>query len=72
MGEPLLLSKRNAASALGISVRTLETLIAVHELKSVRVGRRRMIPRSALERFVRTDHPTCPKAAGQDKSAADD
>jgi excisionase family DNA binding protein len=56
--ERLLSPKRQAAEALGISVRTLETLIALGELKSVRVGRRRLIPRTELERFARRDHPT--------------
>ncbi len=54
----ILCSKREAASALGISVRTLETLIAVKELKSVRIGRRRMVPQAELERFARRDHAT--------------
>jgi excisionase family DNA binding protein len=56
--EPLLSAKREAARVLGLSVRTLETLIALKELKSVRVGRRRLIPRAELERFIRRDHPT--------------
>jgi len=56
MEEPLLLSKRDSAAALGISLRTLEMLIAVRELKSVRVGRRRLIPRRELEKFARRDH----------------
>lgn len=59
----ILCSKRDAASALGISVRTLETLIAVKELKSVRIGRRRMVPRVELERFARRDHATRSTAA---------
>jgi len=56
--DSLLSPKREAAQVLGISVRTLETLIALGELKSVRVGRRRLIPRGELERFARRDHPT--------------
>ena len=58
MSERLLCSKREAANTLGISVRTLETLLSVKELKSVRIGRRRMISSAELERFVRRDHPT--------------
>jgi excisionase family DNA binding protein len=59
--ERLLSPKREAAVALGISVRTLETLIALGELKSVRVGRRRMIPVIELQRFARRDHSTRPR-----------
>lgn len=58
MTERILYSKRDAAAGLGLSVRTLETLIAVRELKSVSVGRRRMIPATELERFARRDHRT--------------
>jgi excisionase family DNA binding protein len=58
MKESLLFSKRDSAAALGISMRTLETLISLMELKSVRVGRRRLIPRCELEKFARRDHLT--------------
>jgi excisionase family DNA binding protein len=54
--EPLLSSKREAARVLGISIRTLETLIALGELKSVCIRRRRMIPTAELVRFARRDH----------------
>jgi excisionase family DNA binding protein len=60
--DRLLWSKRESASALGISVRTLENLLSVRELKSVRVGRRRMISQNELERFARHDHTTKPRA----------
>lgn len=56
MEAPLLLSKRNAAASLGISLRTLEMLISIKELKSVRIGKRRLIPRRELEKFARRDH----------------
>jgi excisionase family DNA binding protein len=56
--ERLLYSKREAASALGVSIRTLETLVSLNQLRSVRIGRRRMVSRRALEAFVRRDHPT--------------
>lgn len=56
--EPLLIAKREAAKVLGISVRTLETLISLRQIKSVRVGRRRLIPTAELARFTRQDHVT--------------
>jgi excisionase family DNA binding protein len=61
MKERLLCTKREAAGVLGLSVRTVESLIAIRELKSIRVGGRRMIPAVELERFVRRDHPTQPR-----------
>ena len=45
----LLYGKREAAVALGISLK---------ELRSVRVGRRRLISIKELERFMRGDHST--------------
>jgi excisionase family DNA binding protein len=58
MSHRVLLTKKEAAIALGISVRTLELLIAVQELKSIRIGRRRMVAVAELERFSRCDHAT--------------
>lgn len=56
----LLYGKREAASVLGLSLRTVDLLIAAKELKSIRVGRRRMISGKELERFVGRDHSTRP------------
>lgn len=42
-----------AARRLGLSIRTVATLVARRELASRKVGRRRLIPVAALEAFVR-------------------
>jgi excisionase family DNA binding protein len=55
--DKLLCSKREAAEALGCSIRTIENLISRKELVSRRVGRRRMIPCAALTQFSRRDTP---------------
>jgi excisionase family DNA binding protein len=56
--QKLLLPKREAAQALGgISVRFLDELLAKKVLKSIKVGRRRMIPLRELERFSRIGCP---------------
>lgn len=47
-----------AARRLGLSQRTVATLIARRELPSRKVGRRRIIPVAALEQFLRRDHAT--------------
>jgi len=44
-----------AARRLGLSARTVATLVLRHELPSRKVGRRRIIPVAALEAFVRGD-----------------
>jgi excisionase family DNA binding protein len=54
----LLHSKRRAAFLLGVSERTLHTLIARRELKVRRVGRRVLVPASELTKFIRKDHDT--------------
>jgi excisionase family DNA binding protein len=55
---PLLHSKRQAARIIGISERTLHSLIAARQLGRVRVGRRVLIPHAELVRFCENDHPT--------------
>ena len=47
--ETIALSKREAAEILGISVRTIERLIALKHLEVHRLGRRVLIRRVALE-----------------------
>jgi excisionase family DNA binding protein len=70
MTDPILISKRDAAKALSISLRTLDYLIASKELAVRRVGRRCLIPRRLLEEFARRDHPTQANdhIASQDRS----
>jgi len=45
-----------AARRLGLSARTVATLVLRQELPSRKVGRRRIIPVMALEAFVRSEH----------------
>jgi excisionase family DNA binding protein len=44
-----------AARRLGISARTVATLIATGELASRKIGRRRIIPVQALQSFLRNE-----------------
>ncbi len=44
-----------AARRLGLSARTVASLVLRRELPSRKVGRRRIIPVEALEAFVRND-----------------
>jgi excisionase family DNA binding protein len=61
MNESLLVSKREAAALLGLSIRTLENLLSLKELPARRIGRRCLIERQALVRFARRDHRTKPQ-----------
>lgn len=52
-----------AARRLGLSTRTVATLINRKELASRRIGRRRVIPLRALEKFLTRDHTTNQKGS---------
>ncbi len=56
--EALAMSKVEAARMLGVSLRTVDRLIALKQLPVRRLGRRVLIPRNGLYTLLRTDHPT--------------
>ena len=58
LSSKVLLSLREVSVLAGLSLRTTTKLIASGEIKSIRVGRRRLVPRDELERFARQDHST--------------
>ena len=49
---PLALSVADAGAALGIKKTKLFQLLARGELRSIKIGARRLIPAGELERFV--------------------
>lgn len=55
--DRILFPKKEAAVLLGISLRTLENLIARRELETRCIGRRRLIPRASLEKLAQRDVP---------------
>jgi excisionase family DNA binding protein len=50
---PLLLKRELAAMRLGISLRTLDALIAARQIKSVKIGKRRLVSESSIQDFIR-------------------
>jgi excisionase family DNA binding protein len=56
LGSRVLFSRREFSTLTGLSLRTIAKLIASRELKSIRVGRRRLIPRAELDQFITRDH----------------
>jgi excisionase family DNA binding protein len=56
--EALAMSKVDAARMLGVSLRTVDRLIALKHLPVRRLGRRVLIPRNGLQALLRADHPT--------------
>jgi excisionase family DNA binding protein len=54
--EKLLVTRHEAAAAaLGLSLRGVDYLLAQGKLATRKIGRRRLIPRTELERFARSD-----------------
>ena len=45
-------SRNEAARQLGVSLRTLARLIASGEIAIVRIGRRVLVPQSAIDAFI--------------------
>ncbi len=61
--EKLAYTKTEAAFALGLCPRTIDNLIAAKELTARKIGRRVLIPASALRSLLRCDHETMSRAA---------
>jgi excisionase family DNA binding protein len=58
LSTKVLLSRKEFSFLTGLSLRTTAQLLASGQLRSIRVGRRRLIPRAELNRFSRRNHPT--------------
>jgi excisionase family DNA binding protein len=56
--KKVLLDRKEVASRTGLSLRTITKLISAKKLKSIRVGRRRLVPVSELNRFIKRSHKT--------------
>jgi hypothetical protein len=54
--ERLLYPRKDAAFALGISIRSLDYLIAGKQLDTRRIGKKVLVPRGALVRFASANH----------------
>jgi hypothetical protein len=52
----MLYSRRDAAFALSISIRSLDYLISNKKLSTRKLGKKIMIPQGELSRFARADH----------------
>jgi excisionase family DNA binding protein len=54
----ILFSRRDFSKLTGLSLRAIAKLLALREVESIRVGRRRLIPKRALLQFIERNHPT--------------
>jgi hypothetical protein len=55
--DRLLFPQKEAAIKLGVSMRTVGTLLASGLLKSTLIGGRRLVSMIDLQKFARSDHP---------------
>jgi hypothetical protein len=55
--KKILCTKRDAAQSAGLSIRTIENLIAQGILSSRKIGRRRMVVIASLMRLAERDVP---------------
>lgn len=51
--QTLLYKRETAAARLGISLRTLDELLATKKLRSVKIRKRRLISEEAIQSFIR-------------------
>jgi excisionase family DNA binding protein len=56
--QPLLVSLWQAAKLLSVSKRTVQNYVALKTLPARKLGRRTLIPFSALQQFAKRDHKT--------------
>jgi excisionase family DNA binding protein len=57
-GKVLAVSMMETGRLIGVCERTVANLINAKELPSRKIGRRRLVPMSAIESFLRHDHET--------------
>lgn len=57
LSRPLLVTKKQAAALLAVSVRTIENLLAQKQLPFRKLGKRTLIPYSAVAQLARRDVP---------------
>ena len=72
MSEKLLLSRKDAAEMLRLSVRSLDYLLARGEFVAKKVGRRTLIVRGSLEQFCKSPRAariTTPSPADAERQA---
>lgn len=63
--EKLLYSRRDAAEALSLSIRSVDYLITTGRLSTRRVGSKILIPAGAIRRFAKEDHPESVRSSGE-------
>ena len=63
------LDVKQAAARLGISERTMHDLLVTEQIPSVKVGRRRLVAASTIERLLTDGMPAAPEGSSQRPAA---
>jgi hypothetical protein len=58
MEDKVLFGRKQTASLLDISLRTLDHLVQNGQIFPIRIGKRIMFTRLTIDRFIQKDHPT--------------
>jgi len=66
MSDRILYGRADAAFRLGVSLRTIDELIAARKIPSVKVGRRTLIHACELEKFARGGTAAKSRRGGRD------
>jgi len=70
MIEKFLYARKEAAYALGISVRSLDYLIAAKQLDTRRIGKKVLVTRASLAAFASGNHYTIARHSNADAVAS--
>lgn len=65
--DELLLTRNQAAAALNLSTRSIDYLVAEGRLPSRKLGKRRLIPRDAVERIAKNGCGRITPASGGER-----
>jgi excisionase family DNA binding protein len=63
--NPILVSKKVAAASLSISIGMLDKLVRQRAIDYVRIGRRVLFRREALNQFAEANRAKCPRGSPQ-------
>jgi excisionase family DNA binding protein len=70
--EPLAVGRMQASKLIGVSLRTLDALLARGEIRGRRIGRRVVFTLEELKRFLSRDHHSDAGAGARDHTTRTD
>lgn len=68
--EKFLYNRKEAALSLGVSIRSVDYIIARRDLETRRVGKKVLVTRESLRRFAGANHPKSIRPADETPESA--